>query len=65
MVPALAQVHVEEHLHALVLLDAALEDTCQAALDELIVDDVVGGLPTMNLSGLSLVHGEDSILQIL
>jgi len=37
-VPALALMYVEEDLHALVLLHAALENDCRAALDELVPD---------------------------
>ena len=41
MVPALALVNVEEDVDAAILLDAALEHAGRAALDELVVDDVV------------------------
>ena len=57
MVPALALVYVEEDVDALFLLDVALEHAGGAALDELVVDDVVGGRPTLQLPGFGLVHG--------
>ena len=56
--PALTLVYVEEDLNALVLLDAALKHAGGAALDELVVDDVVGRRPVLHLSGLGLVHGQ-------
>ena len=65
VVPALALVNVEEDVDATVLLDATLENAGRAALDELIVDDVVGGRPTLHLPGLGLVHGENPVLQKL
>ena len=42
MVPTLALMYVEEDVDALFLLDAVLEHTGGAALDELVVDDAVG-----------------------
>ena len=65
VVPALALVYAEKDLNALVLLDAALEHAGGAALDELVVDDVVGGRPALNLPSHGLVHGENPILQKL
>ena len=58
MVPALALVNVEEDVDATILLDAALEHGGGAALDELVVDDVVGGRPMLHLPGFDLIHGE-------
>ena len=63
MVPTLALVNVEEDVDALFLLDAALEHAGGAALDELVVDDAVGGCPTLNLPSFGLVHGENPVLQ--
>ena len=63
MVPALALVNVEEDVDATVLLDAALEHAGRTALDKLVVDYVIGGRPVLNLPSLSLVHGENPILQ--
>lgn len=63
--PALALVYVEEDLNALVLFDAALKHAGGAALDELVVDDAVGGCPVLHLPGLGLVHGENPVLQKL
>ena len=63
VVPALALVNVQEDVGAAILLDAALEHADGAALDELVVDDAVGGRPALNLPSLSLVHGENPILQ--
>ena len=60
--PALALVYVEEDLNALVILDAALEHAGGAALDELVVDDAVGGRPMLYLPSFGLVHGENPIL---
>ena len=65
MVPALALMYVEEDVDAPLLLDAALEHAGGAALDELVVDDVVGGRPALYLPGLGLVHGENPVLQKL
>ena len=62
MVPALSLVNVEEDVDAAVLLDAALENAGRAAFDELVVDDVVGGCPALNLPSLGLVHGENPVL---
>jgi len=62
-VPTLALMYVEEDVDASFLLDAALEHAGGAALDELIVDDAVGGHPALNLPSLSLVHGENPVLQ--
>ena len=63
MVPALALVYVEEDLNALVLLDVALKHAGRVTLDELVVDDAIGGCPALHLSGLGLVHGENPVLQ--
>jgi hypothetical protein len=63
VVPALTQMYVEEDLHALVLLNAALENARRAALDELVVDDAVGGRPASYLPSLGLVRGEFPALQ--
>ena len=63
MVPAFALVYVKEDVDALFLLDAALEYTGAAALDELIVDDAVGGRPALHLPSFGLVHGENPVLQ--
>ena len=63
MVPAFALVYIEEDVDAMFLLDAALEHAGGAALDELIVDDVVGGRPTLHLPGLGLIHWENPVLQ--
>ena len=41
MVPALALMYVKEDVDALLLLNVALEHAGGAALDELVVDDVV------------------------
>ena len=40
-----------------------LEHVGRAALDELVVDDVVGERPMLNLPTLGFVHGENPILQ--
>ena len=61
VVPALALVYVEEDLNALVLLDTALEHAGGAVLDELVVDDAVGGHSVLDLSGLGLVHGKNPV----
>ena len=63
VVPALALIYVEEDVYALFLLDAALEHAGGAALDELVVDDVVGGRPALHLPSFGLVHGENPVLQ--
>ena len=63
VVPALALVNVEEDVDALFLLDAVLEHASGAALDELIVDDAVGGRPALHLPGFGLIHGENPVLQ--
>ena len=63
VVPALALVHVEEDLYTLFLLDAMLEHARRAALNELVVDDSIGGRPALHLLGLGLVHGEYYVLQ--
>ena len=55
--------YVEEDVDAPLLLDAALEHAGRAALDELIVDDAVGGFPKLNLPSFGLVHGENPVLQ--
>ena len=62
VVPALALVNVEDDVDAAILLDAALEHAGRVTLDELIVDDYVGGRPALNLPSLGLVHGENPIL---
>ena len=46
---AFALVDVEEDVDASILLDAALEHAGGAALDELVVDDAVGGRPALHL----------------
>ena len=63
VVSTLGVVYVDEDLNALVLLDAALENARCAALDGLVVDDVVGRRPTLHLPGLGLVRGKCSTLQ--
>ena len=65
VVPALALVNVEEDVDAAILLDVALEHAGRAALDELVVDDAVGGYPALNLPSFGLVHGENPVLQKL
>ena len=55
--------YVEEDVDAPFLLDAALEHAGGAALDELVVDDVVGGRPALHLPRFGLVHGENPVLQ--
>ena len=65
VVPALALVNVEEDVDAPILLDAVLEHAGGAALDELVVDDAVGGCPALGLSSFGLVHGENPVLQKL
>ena len=47
----------------LFLFDAALEHAGGAALDELVVDDAVGGRPALHLPSFGLVHGENPVLQ--
>ena len=63
MVPTLALMYVEEDVDAPFLLDAALEHAGGAALDELVVDDAVGGRPALHLPSFGLVHGENLVLQ--
>ena len=63
IVPTFALVYVEEGVDALLLLDALLEHTGGAALDELIVDDVVGERAALHLPGFGLVHGESPVFQ--
>ena len=63
VVPAFALVYVEEDVDTLFLLNAALEHTGGAALDELVVDDAVGGRPALHLPGFGLIHGENPVLQ--
>ena len=63
MVPALALVNVEEDVDAPILLDAMLEHVGGATLDELVVDDAIGGRAALNLPSFSLVHGENPVLQ--
>ena len=63
MVPTLALMYVEEDVDAPFLLDAALEHAGGAALDELVVDDAVGGCPALHLPSFGLVHGENPVLQ--
>ena len=63
IVPTLALVNVEEDVDAAVLLNAVLEHAGRAALDELVVDDAVGGRPVLNLPSLGFVHGENPVLQ--
>ena len=63
VVPTLALMYVEEDVDAPFLLDAALEHADGAALDELVVDDAVGGRPTLHLPSFGLVHGENPVLQ--
>ena len=65
MVPALALVDVEEDVDAPILLDAALEHAGGDALDELGVDDAIGGRPTLHLPGFGFVHGKNPVLQEL
>ena len=55
--------YVEEDVDALFLFDAALEHAGGAALDELVVDDAVGGHPALHLPSFGLVHGENPVLQ--
>ena len=63
VVPALALVDVEEDVDAPILLDAALEHAGGDALDELGVDDAIGGRPALQLPGFDLIHGENPVLQ--
>ena len=63
VVPALALVNVQEDVGAAILLDAVLEHAGRATVDELVVDDAIGGRPALNLPSLDLVHGENPILQ--
>ena len=63
--PALALVDVEEDVDAPILLDAALEHAGRAVLDKLIVDDAIGGGPTLNLPSFGLIHGENPVLEEL
>ena len=63
MVPALALMYVAEDVDAPFLLDAVLEHAGGAALDELVVDDAVGGRPALHLPSFGLVHGENPVLQ--
>ena len=55
--PTLALMYVAEDVDAPFLLDAALEYAGGAALDELIVDDAVGGRPALHFPSFGLVHG--------
>ena len=63
MVPALALVNVEEDFDVAILLDAVLEHASGLALDELVIDDAVGGCPALNLPSFGLIHGENPVLQ--
>ena len=63
VVPALALANVEEDVDAVILLDAALEHAGRAALDELVVDDAIGGRPMLHLPGVDFIHGENPVLQ--
>ena len=61
--PAFVLVYVEEDVDAPFLLDVALEQAGGATLDEFVVDDAVGGRPTLHLPSFGLVHGENPVLQ--
>jgi 3,4-dihydroxy-2-butanone 4-phosphate synthase len=63
VVPALALVDVAQDLEPFGRLDAALEHAGCAALDELVVDDAVGGGPALHLPGLDFVVGEFAVHQ--
>ena len=63
VVPALALVDVEEDLDPFALLDASLEHAHRAALDELVVDDAVGGRASLHMPGFGFVEGELTIFQ--
>ena len=58
-------VHVEKDLYALVLLNTALKNTCRAAFDELVVDDAVGGRPTLHCRASVSSMGEPRSPKIL
>ena len=61
----IALVNVEEDVDAAILLDAALEHAGRAALDELVVDDAVGGRPALHSELRSRPWGEPRSPRIL